>query len=180
VQRHVTLVGLMGVGKTTVGRRLGRELDRPFADIDEAVELRAGRTIRRIFSDDGEAAFRTLERAMLRELHATRAPLVISAGGGAVTDADNRAVLATTAFVVWLRASPAFLASRVSAQHRPLLADDAEATLARLEAERRVAYESVADATVDVEPFHRAGERPKRALAEHIAGLVHGASQVSA
>ena len=174
-RRHVVLVGLMGVGKSTVGRRLAKELERPFADLDEQVELRAGTTVPRLFADEGEAAFRALESSVLADLLDRPSPLVIAAGGGAVTSAANRAALdAADAYVVWLRASVEFLAARTDTAHRPLLAGDAAGTLARLLDERTPQYEAVADAVVEVEPFHATDEKPKRALAHHIAGLVVG------
>jgi shikimate kinase len=172
--RHVVLVGAMGVGKTTVGRRLARELQRPFADADEQLELRAGRTIPVIFRDDGEQAFRRLESEVLADLLGRPDPLVVAAGGGVVTAPESRALLGRRAFVVWLRASPGFLAARADAAHRPLLAGepDPAATLERLIAARTPLYEEVADATVDVESFHAEDDKPKRALARHIARLV--------
>lgn len=177
--RHVVLVGLMGVGKSTVGRRLAKELSRPFADVDEQVELQAGMTIPTIFSDLGEETFRKAESEALAGLLRRPSPLVVAAGGGAVTGAANRAVLAETdAFVVWLRASAEFLAGRTDPTHRPLLAKDPESTLARLLAERTPLYEEVADVAVDVEPFHLGDEKPKRALARHIAALVSGVPAV--
>ena len=174
---HVVLVGLMGVGKSTVGRRLAKELQRPFADVDEQVELRAGATIPRLFADRGEEAFRALESEVLTDLLATEAPLVLAAGGGAVTRAANREALARSgARVVWLRASPEFLAGRTDPSHRPLLAGDAGGTLARLEAERGPLYAQVAHLTVDVERFHIGTDKPKRALARHIADLLADAA----
>jgi shikimate kinase len=172
--RHIVLVGAMGVGKTTVGRRLARELQRPFADADEQLELRAGRTIPAIFRDDGEEAFRRLESDVLADLLRAAHPLVVAAGGGAVTRPENRELLGRRAFVVWLRASPAFLAARADPIHRPLLAGDPDvtATLERLVDARAPLYEEVADATVDVESFHAGDDKPKRALARHIAQLV--------
>ena len=172
--RHVVLVGAMGVGKTTVGRRLARELQRPFADADEQLELRAGRTIPAIFRDDGEGPFRRLESEVLADLLGGPHPLVVAAGGGVVTRPENRALLGRRAFVVWLRASPGFLAARADPIHRPLLAGgpDATVTLERLIAARTPLYEEVADATVDVERFHADDDKPKRALAHHIARLV--------
>jgi shikimate kinase len=172
--RHVVLVGAMGVGKTTVGRRLGRVLERPFADADEQVELRVGRTIPAIFRDDGEGAFRRLEAEVLADLLGGPHPLVVAAGGGVVMRPENRTLLGRRAFVVWLRASPGFLAARADAANRPLLADDPDptATLERLIAARTPLYEEVADATVDVERFHAGDDKPKRALARHIARLV--------
>lgn len=172
---HVVLVGLMGVGKSTVGRRLAKELQRPFADVDEQVELRAGLTIPRLFAEQGEPAFRAAEATVLGELLGHPAPLVIAAGGGVVTSPENRATLASAgAYVVWLRASAAFLAGRTDPTHRPLLAGDAAGTLTRLLAERAPQYEEVADVAVDVERFHVADDKPKRALARHIAALVTG------
>jgi shikimate kinase len=172
--RHVVLVGPMGVGKTTVGRRLARELQRPFADADEQLELRAGRTIPVIFRRDGEQAFRRLESEVLDDLLGRPDPLVVAAGGGVVVSPENRALLGRRAFVVWLRASPGFLAARADPAHRPLLAGDPDpaATLRRLVATRAPLYAEVADATVDVEPFHAADDKPKRALAHHIAQLM--------
>jgi shikimate kinase len=172
--RHIVLVGAMGVGKTTVGRRLARELQRPFADADEQLELRAGRTVPTIFRDDGEDAFRRLESDVLADLLGRPQPLVVAAGGGVVTRPENRALLGRRAYVVWLRASPGFLAARADPAHRPLLAGgpDPAATLERLIDARAPLYEEVADATVDVEPFHAGDDKPKRALAHHIARLV--------
>ncbi|HET6954518.1 MAG TPA: shikimate kinase [Acidimicrobiales bacterium] len=168
---HVVLVGLMGVGKSTVGRRLAKELARPFADVDEQVELREGVTIPTLFRDRGEAAFRRAEAEVLADLVGRPSPLVIAAGGGAVTTPANRERLESCC-VVWLRASAAFLARRTDASHRPLLAGDAESTLERLRTERTPQYEAVADLVVDVEPFHVADDKPKRALARHIAALI--------
>ena len=171
---HVVLVGPMGVGKTTVGRHLARELQRPFADADEQLELRAGRTIPAIFRDDGEEIFRELESEVLADLLGRVQPLVVAAGGGVVTQPENRALLGRRAFVVWLRASPGFLAASADPAHRPLLTGDPDpaTTLARLIAARAPLYEEVADATVDVEPFHAGDDKPKQALARHIAQLV--------
>ncbi len=177
--RHVVLVGLMGVGKSTVGRRLAKELQRPFADVDEQAELRAGMTIPTMFRDLGEDGFRRTEAEVLAELLGRESPLVIAAGGGAVTGATNRAALAAAdAYVVWLRASAEFLADRTDATHRPLLADDPRSTLARLLVERAPLYDEVADVAVDVEPFHAGDDKPKRALARHIAALVADARTV--
>lgn len=169
--RHVVLVGLPGVGKSTVGRRLAKELARPFADVDEQIELREGLTIPVIFGERGEPAFRRTESAVLVDLVGRPTPLVIAAGGGAVTREANRALLAGT-FVVWLRASARFLAGRTDPTHRPLLAGDPEDALTRLTDERAPLYAEVADAAVDVEEFHVGDDKPKRALARHIAALV--------
>jgi shikimate kinase len=174
-ERHVVLVGLMGVGKSTVGRRLAKEMERPFADADEQVELRAGRAIPAIFRTGGEDEFRRLETEVLSELVTRPCPLVVAAGGGAVSRAQNREILAPRSFVVWLRASAEFLVERTDTAHRPLLADDAHGTLRRLLIERTPLYEGVSDAIVDVEPFHDGGDKPKRAIARHIVSLARAA-----
>ena len=172
----MVLVGLMGSGKTTVGRRLAALLDRAFVDADDALEARAGRPIAEIFQRDGEEAFRDLETAVLEELLRSPERPVIASGGGAVLRPANRALLAgDDVTVVWLDAKPAFLASRIERKaHRPLLAGDEtpREVLARLHGERAPLYAEVADLVVEVEPFHREEERPKQALAERIADLL--------
>lgn len=174
-ERHVVLIGLPGAGKTSVGRRLAKELDRPFADADEQLELTTGCTIPRLFRERGEAEFRRLETEVLATLMQWRCPLVVAAGGGAVIRDENRALLADHAVVVWLRGSAAFLVQRTDPTHRPLLVSDPEAALARLELERSALYGEIADEVVDIEPFHSLDDKPKRALARHIVGLIGAA-----
>lgn len=153
---HLVLVGMMGSGKTTVGKRLARALGRPFVDSDREVEVRAGATVSEVFARDGEAAFRRLEAAVIADLLAADEPAVIATGGGAVVDAGTRARLAARAVVVWLRASPRTLANRVRPDgSRPLLADDPAAALHRLAEERAPWYEEVAAVTVDVDRLTR-------------------------
>src|SRR5919112_1527773 len=89
-ERHIVLIGMMGSGKTTVGGRLARILDRPFVDSDVQVEQRAARTVREIFETDGEAAYRVLESEVLAEALASEEPAVIAAAGGTILDANNR------------------------------------------------------------------------------------------
>jgi shikimate kinase len=183
--RHVVLVGLMGSGKTTVGRRLAARLERDFIDADAALEEITDRTIAEIFETEGEAGFRAIEADVLEELLEHHRPAVIASGGGVVLRADNRKRLQDPEVtVVWLDASPAFLASRVEQKdHRPLLAGEEapREVMARLHAERAPLYAEVADLTVAVEPFHRDEEKPKRALAERITHLVlhHEASRTT-
>lgn len=174
--QHIVLVGLMGSGKTTVGRRLAGCLDRHFVDADAALEEIADRTVAEIFQQDGEAAFRDLEADTFEELLEHHEPCVIASGGGLVLRDDNRARLRRAdVTVVFLDAGPAFLASRVEGKsHRPLINGDESAReiLRRLHAERVPLYAEVADITVAVEPFHAREEKPKQALAERIAALV--------
>jgi shikimate kinase len=120
--RHLALVGLMGAGKTSVGRACARRLDRLFVDTDEIVETSSGRSIAEIFAHDGEAAFRALERVAVAQTCAASTPTVIACGGGAVLDAENRRILRASCCVVWLRVAPAALAVRIGAgAGRPLL-----------------------------------------------------------
>jgi shikimate kinase len=151
--QHVVLVGLMGSGKTTVGRALAERLRRPLLDTDTVVEQRAGRTIREIFADDGEPVFRDLESAALADVLAGAEPTVIATGGGVVLRAENRAALdAAEARVVWLSAEPGTLLERLRhATDRPLLDHDPEATLQRMADERAPLYREVADLVVRVD-----------------------------
>lgn len=148
--RHVILVGMMGSGKTTVGRVLADRLGRPFIDSDEQVEASTGYTVEEIWAAEGEAEFRRLEREALLGAVTSAEPSVIAAAGGTVLDAGNRALLGAGGTVVWLRAEPEILANRVEcAHHRPLLDGDPLGTLRRLEAERAQRYLEVADVIVE-------------------------------
>lgn len=174
--RHVVLVGLMGSGKTTVGKRLAARLALDFVDADAALEEITDRSIGDIFEHDGEARFRDLEEDTFEELLEHHEPTVIASGGGLVLRSTNRARLRRREVtVVFLDAGPAFLASRVERKpHRPLLhgEESTRDVLTRLHAERAPLYAEVADITVAVEPFHATEDKPKRALAQHIAALV--------
>lgn len=153
VAKHVVLVGMMGAGKSAVGRRVAARLVRPFSDSDTVVEDRMGRTVGEIWRTDGEVAFRRLEAEALQSALADPTPSVIAAAGGTVIDAGNRAALdADDAVVIWLRADPAILLDRVRhGDHRPLLDDDPEGVLERLHQERLELYAEVADAVIDVD-----------------------------
>jgi shikimate kinase len=148
---HLALVGMMGTGKTTVGRRVAHALHRPFLDSDQMIEAREGRTVREIWLTDGEPAYRLLETKVLEEALASSAPAVVAAAGGVVLKEENRRLL-TRADVCTVRliADPEVLVTRVGRQgHRPLLDDDPLAALRRLSSEREDLYRAVADATVD-------------------------------
>lgn len=151
--QHVVLVGLMGTGKTTVGRALAERLHRVLYDSDLVIEARTGRTVRQIFEDDGEPAFRELETEVLLEALADPVPAVIAAAGGVVLSERNRAALiAAPAKVVWLRAEPQNLVDRVrSGVHRPALDDDPAGTLQRMQQTREPLYREVADMIISVD-----------------------------
>jgi shikimate kinase len=174
--RHVVLVGLMGSGKSTVGKRLAARLGRHFVDADRALEEIADRTVAEVFERDGEAGFRDLEADTFAELLEHHEPCVIASGGGLVLRDDNRQRLRQPDLtVVFLDAGPAFLASRVKPKpHRPLLQGDADPreVFDRLHAERAPLYAEVADVTVSVEPFHDHGDEPRQLLADRVADLV--------
>jgi shikimate kinase len=165
--KHVVLVGMMGAGKSSVGRRVAARLVWPFSDSDAVVELRYGRTVAAIWRDDGEEAFRVMETDALREALEDPTPSVIAAAGGTVLDAKNRkAMQEADAVVIWLRADPDTLAGRVRhGDHRPLLDDDAATTLRRLNDERVELYTEVADAVIDVDDLDL-DEAVARVLAE--------------
>lgn len=172
---HVALVGLMGAGKTTVGRRAARLLGRPFVDADEAFIPRYGRTVAEVFAGEGEPAFRRLEAELLAEVLDVKTPLLLATGGGVVTVEGNRSRLAQPdVVVVYLHADPAFLASRTAAKaDRFLLADqDPSEVLTRLYGERDALYREVADEVLEVASFHEWGSQPKKAMAQRIAELV--------
>lgn len=151
--QHLVLVGMMAVGKTTVARVAAARLARRVLDSDEMIEKRTGRTVREIFAEDGELAFRALETDVLRLALASDEPAVIAAAGGVVLNTDNRAALkGSKAHVVWLCADTATLLQRIhSGGHRPLLDDDPAGTLQRMFREREALYREVANAIVRVD-----------------------------
>lgn len=151
--QHLVLVGLMGSGKTTVARIVAERLHREVIDSDAVIEQQTGRTVRQIFAEEGEDAFRAFETRALLDALADPKPAVIAAAGGVVLREENREALKSAkAKVVWLCASPALLVDRVtSAGHRPLLDDDPAGTLTRMHQDREGLYREVADAIVLVD-----------------------------
>ena len=150
--KNVVLIGFMGTGKTSTGRILAQRLGRAFVDLDAKIEEEAGRSISEIFAAEGEAAFRTMEKAMVRRMAARRG-LVISTGGGTVKDAANVAELKKNGAIVCLTATvDAVLARTAHVGDRPVLdqkdAGDRRRAVEDLMAERRALYE-VADYSVD-------------------------------
>lgn len=141
VARPIVLVGLMGVGKSTVGRRLANRLRLPFVDADREIELSAGLTIPEIFARYGEAAFRDGERRVIARL-IDGTPRVVATGGGAFMNDETRALILARSTAVWLDADLDVLAERVGRRNdRPLLAGrDARAVLGELAAVRNPIY----------------------------------------
>ncbi len=137
----IVLVGLMGAGKTTVGRRLAARLRLPFVDADAEIETAAGMTIAEIFERYGEAHFRDGERRVIARL-IDGAPKVIATGGGAFLDEGTRALVLSRCVAVWLDGDVATLARRVGRRdHRPLVrGKDPEAVLAALAGQRNPIY----------------------------------------
>jgi shikimate kinase len=146
---HVLMIGMMGSGKTTVGREVACLMWRPFHDSDEEILTKTGMTVPEIFDRRGEAAFRAEEKAVLGRALASGVPSVIAVAGGAVFDPDSRRRIRTGGVVVWLDARPDILATRVgSGEGRPLLEHDPAGTIARLDAMRRPVYRQLADVIV--------------------------------
>ncbi len=149
---RLVLVGMMGSGKTTVGRLVASRLGVPFADTDEEIETSTGLSVKDVFSSLGEPAFRRSESDVLSRLLAPGGPVVIAAGGGAVLDEGNRTRMRREATVVWLRAEVRTLTDRVgTGEGRPLLAGASSDRLAEITGLRTELYESVAHFVVDTD-----------------------------
>jgi shikimate kinase len=147
--RTIALVGLMGVGTTSGGKRLAAALGLPFRDADDAIETAAGRTISEIFTDRGEAEFRAGERRVIARL-LDEPPHVLATGGGAFAQPETRALLKARAITIWLRADIAVLARRVGRKDtRPLLSGKDPVTVLTALAEARYPAYAEADLTID-------------------------------
>jgi len=147
--KSIVMVGLMGCGKSAVGRRLGSKLGLPFVDADEEIEKAAGKSIEDIFADHGEPYFRDGERKVLARLLRS-GPQVLATGGGAFMNAETRAAIAQSGISVWLRAELPLLVRRVAKRsNRPLLkAGDPEEVMRNLMETRYPVY-AEADITVE-------------------------------
>jgi shikimate kinase len=139
--RSIVLIGLMGAGKSAIGKRLAARLDIPFADADQEIEAAAGKTINDIFAEDGEPFFRDGERRVIGRL-LEGGPKVLATGGGAFMNKETRDRIAATGISVWLNAGLDVLMSRVQRRdNRPLLKTaDPRAVMERLIAERYPVY----------------------------------------
>jgi shikimate kinase len=149
--RHVVVVGLMGAGKTSVGRELARRLAWPHVDSDASLAARLGETARDLVHEAGAEELHRIEADLLLEALATPGPSVISAAASTIeVDRCRVALAAPDIFVVWLRADPSILADRARrGRHRPELDPDLDALLRRQSQERGPLFESVADLTLD-------------------------------
>lgn len=168
----IWLVGMMGAGKSAVGKALAARLGVDFSDVDAEIERIAAQGIPEIFASEGEAGFRARERSVIESLAGK--PLVVALGGGAIAQPDRAMTLAASGTVIYLRTRVETLVSRIGcAEQRPLLAGlDAEGRLRRLSsllADRREAYET-ASLAIDTD------DRGVEALAAELAARLEGAS----
>jgi len=182
---NIVLIGFMGTGKSAVGRVLAGRLGRQHLDTDAEIERLAGRTIPEIFTEEGEAAFRARETALLASLVPSLAPLsstvvgaggaslILSTGGGTPLRPENAALLKRIGTVVWLQVAPDAILARVarSLHERPLLAahqDDPLGRITSLLADRAPRYAALADCTLDTShcaDSEEAADRLSRLLA---------------
>jgi len=160
---RVLLIGMMGAGKTTVGRTLGMTLGWPYYDNDELLRRAVGVDTRTVQERRGEAALRRAESMALTVALTEAGPLVAGVAGGIVMDPLDRSRLRAGGFVVWLRANIETLARRVQGTDRPWLGKDPRRALTALYAGRAHLYASVADLIVDVD------ELPPDAVAARIS-----------
>lgn len=169
-RKNIILIGFMGSGKSSIGRELSQTLAYPILDTDALIVERAGKSIARIFADEGETAFRDLESAILGELAADDTDhRIISTGGGIITRPENRTVLRQLGYVVWLVVSPQEILRRTSRnKDRPLLNNDhPEDTIRALLEERTPAYRDTA---------HLALETDNLTFPEIAAGIIESGS----
>lgn len=153
MKKKIVLIGFMGCGKTSTGIRLSYRLRQRMDDTDKLIERKQGRSISRIFAEDGEEAFRRMETQLLRELAGKPGSPILSVGGGTPVREENRKLLRQLGTVVYLRIRPETVYERLKGDNtRPLLqGDDPLEKIRRLMEQRRDAYEAAADVIVDVD-----------------------------
>ncbi len=176
--RTVAIVGLMGAGKSAIGKRLAQRLGLRFVDADNEIERAAGCSIAEIFEKYGESEFRTGERRVIGRL-LDDPPHVLSTGGGAYMDSETRALMRAKAVTVWLRAELDVLYDRVKKRsHRPLLREgDPKEILSRLMTQRYPIY-AEADIVVEstAQPADRTTDEVIAALRHHLESRQTGAA----
>jgi shikimate kinase len=147
---NIYLIGLMGAGKTTIGKQLAKSMQWPFYDSDKAIEESTGVDIPTIFEFEGEAGFRRRERKMLQELTGLK-NIVLATGGGAILDEENRQALRANGFIVYLQCSVDRILERTRKDtQRPLLqTENPRECLEKLLVQREVLYRSLADFRID-------------------------------
>jgi shikimate kinase len=168
-RRSVVLVGMMGVGKSSIGRRLATRLGIPFVDVDSEIEKAAGMSISDIFARHGEAAFRNGETRVIARLLET-GPQVLATGGGAFMNEGTRAAVKAKGVSIWLAAEFEVLIRRIAKRksERPMLqTDDPAQTLRQLLAQREPVY-ALADLTV------QSREGPHEAIVGEIIAALGG------
>lgn len=177
LRRPLVLVGLMGAGKSSIGRALSKRLGVAFADADREIEAAAAMSVADIFETYGEAEFRALERRVLDRLLSTEPPGIIASGGGAFIEDETRAIIADRATSLWLRAGLDVLEGRtVGRTHRPLLNNtNVRETLTALIDKRYPIY-ALADIVIDTVDEHRdrTVARVHRAVHEHLMSQEQG------
>lgn len=163
MSHNIYLIGLMGAGKTTIGRALAKKLNRPFFDSDIEVETRTGASVSTIFEIEGEASFRRREAEAIKDI-ASRKEVVLATGGGAVLHPDTRDLLKNTSTVIYLSATiPQLLQRTRKDSKRPLLQTaDPQKKLEELMAARDPIYREVADLIIET------GNQNMVALVQHI------------
>ncbi|MGL4728947.1 MAG: shikimate kinase [Bosea sp. (in: a-proteobacteria)] len=170
--RSIVLVGMMGSGKSSIGKRLAQRLELPFIDADTEIETAAAMTIPEIFAKRGEAEFRAGEKRVIERI-LSQGPQVLATGGGAFMNAETRGRISTRGISIWLRAEPDVLMRRVRKRaNRPLLQTaDPEKTLRDLLATRGPVY-ALADIAIESrdEPHEIAVEAILTALNAHLPG----------
>ena len=147
----IVLVGLMGAGKSSVGSVVAARTGMAFVDVDVAIAEQTGKTVRQLWEQGGEPAYRRLESKVVLDTLGENPDVVLAAPGGVILDPSVRDAL-TGAFVVWLRTDPATLSSRVRQDdHRPLLGEHPLDVLTDMAHERSGLYEEVAELTIDTD-----------------------------
>jgi len=168
ISKHVVLVGLMGTGKSTIGKDLAGLLGVNFIDTDQVIEQTEGRTISDVFSTDGEAYFRYIESNIFKQILAKNEPSIIATGGGIVLSEENRIAMKNS-YVIRLNASPEEIYGRVfENKNRPLLAnsEDIRAKIINLSQQREPLYKKVANYTVNTD------DKDKSMIVEEIISLL--------
>ena len=166
LKKPIVLIGLMGSGKSKLGRKLASILEIEFFDTDRVIEEKAGRPVSEIFAHDGEPKFRAVEKKTILEL-LDKGICVIASGGGAVTNEGVIEALKEKAITIWLKADPDELAKRLeNAQDRPLLKGGKPEDVLKTLAEKRAPLYEQADLTIETN-----GLAPEQASAKLIKGL---------